>query len=47
MQTQVKIHGSNTNYFFASIEVSQRASNSGLVVVRDVKFRLQAQRISF
>lgn len=37
MQTQVKIHGSNANYFFASIEVSQRASNGGLVVVRDVK----------
>jgi len=37
MLTQVKIHGSNANYFFASIEVSQRASNGGLVVVRDVK----------
>ncbi len=37
MQTQVKIHGSNANYFFASIEVSQRESNGGLVVVRDVK----------
>ena len=37
MQTQVKIHGSNANYFFASMEVSQRASNGGLVVVRDVK----------
>lgn len=37
MQTQVKIHGSNANYFFASIEVYQRASNGGLVVVRDVK----------
>lgn len=37
MQTQVKIHGSNANYFFASIEVSQRASNGGLVVVRHVK----------
>ncbi|ENO7635023.1 hypothetical protein ACVCGN_17715 [Klebsiella pneumoniae] len=37
MQTQVKIHGSNANYFFATIEVSQRASNGGLVVVRDVK----------
>lgn len=37
MQTQVKIHGSNANYFFAFIEVSHRESNGGLVVVRDVK----------
>lgn len=37
MQTQMKIHGSNTHYFFADLEVSQRASNGGLVVVRDVK----------
>ncbi|HIB8576399.1 TPA: hypothetical protein ACWX51_000635 [Klebsiella pneumoniae] len=37
MQTQVKIYGSNANYFFANIEVSQSASNGGLVVIRDVK----------
>lgn len=37
MQTQVKVHGSNANYFFAFIEVSQRESNGGLVVVRNVK----------
>lgn len=36
-QTQVKVHGSNVNYFFAYIEEYQRESNGGLVVVRDVK----------
>ncbi|MCF6688974.1 hypothetical protein [Raoultella terrigena] len=36
MQTEVKVHGSNTDYFIASIEVSHRPTKGGLVVVRDI-----------
>lgn len=36
MQTEVKVHGSNTDYFIASIEVSDRKIKGGLVVVKDV-----------
>ncbi|EPD8814749.1 MULTISPECIES: hypothetical protein [Klebsiella] len=36
MKVQVKVHGSNTDYFFAFIEVSDRKTKGDLVVVRDV-----------
>ncbi|HBC2438261.1 TPA: hypothetical protein IUD45_001040 [Escherichia coli] len=46
MQTQLKVKGGYSHFFFANIEVSQRESNGGLVVVRDVNIPITTTTLS-
>ncbi|EAC2092349.1 hypothetical protein F9J35_14285 [Escherichia coli] len=46
MQTQLKVKGGYSHFFFANIEVSQRETNGGLVVVRDVNIPITTTTLS-
>ncbi|EJM1769758.1 hypothetical protein ACGLQ7_002485 [Escherichia albertii] len=46
MQTLLKVKDGYSHFFFANIDVSQRESNGGLVVVRDVRIPITTTTLS-